>query len=298
MRKRVLLVVSFTLVIAITITACGIEVKRKERKAREYFKKNQYRKVVEILNTIPQEKRPVSVSILLGKAYCIQFEFEKGDQAFRSSCERYPAAKDTILHAYILMAERFNKRKREDLAIKAYTSILEMESEFNIENGFYTLGHFYLSRNDLLRAMEMYEKGVETISDERILRETKVELMDVYEELGKLKKAIEISAEDLSKDIIYRRGKISYKLAKDFFAEKVYDSALIYCESLLVISTPRPLIDDTYFLMGEIYSSQGNYTDAVKYYKEVLKLDRFGNSELAAIAKKKVEILTQYKGGW
>ena len=288
------IIIFLLLMILLFTSACNVEHKIKERQAREYFNNNQYSKVIETLETIKPSRRSARINLLLGKTYCIQFEFDKADQIFNNTFKRFPSFKDSIITTYLFMAERFEKRKRSDLAIKAYNSVLDIESEYNIDMGFYLLGHYYYDRNDLMRAKELLEKGVENIKDKRVLRKAKVELLDIYEKIGMLKEAIDISAGDPSKDIIFRRGKISYRLAKDFFTTEEFDSAITYCETVLGINSPRTLIDDTYFLMGEIYSSRGNYRDAIQCYKEVIKLDKFGNNELASIAKKKIEILTKF----
>ena len=198
---------------------------------------------------------------------------------------------------YLLMAERFEKRKRTDLAIMAYTSLLELESEYNIGNGFYILGYHYVETNDLAKAMLFFEKAVEHITDKRLLTKSKIELIDIYEVVGQYREAIEISLEDPSTDIVFRRGKLSYLYARSLFSKKEFDSALTYCESIIVINSPRSLIDDTYFLMGEIFSANNNYKQAVKCYKEVVKMDKFGNNELAALARKKIEVMTRFKKG-
>ncbi|TET24279.1 MAG: tetratricopeptide repeat protein [Candidatus Cloacimonadota bacterium] len=277
------------------IAGCSSESAVKLKRAQEHFDNSEYISVIRILETINPVKRGSRVNLLLGKAYAVQFEFEKADHVLKSAFEQFPSTKDSLIAAYLTMAKRFEKRKRVDLAIKAYLSLLGIESEYNIGNGFYVLGHHYYESNDLARAMQFFEKGIETISDPRILRKTKIELIDIYELVGKLKEAIEISANDPSTDIIFRRGKLSFQYAKSLFSAKEFDSALAYCESVIIINAPQTIIDDTYFLMGEIHASNNDYKNAIRCYKEVMKFDKFENNKLAAIAKKKIAVLTRFE---
>jgi tetratricopeptide (TPR) repeat protein len=145
--------------------------------------------------------------------------------------------------------------------------------------------------------MLFFEKAVEHVTDKRLLTKSKIELIDIYEIVGRYREAIEISLEDPSTDIVFRRGKMSFLYAQSLFSKKEYDSALAYCESIIVLNTPRSIIDDTYFLMGEIFSADNNYKQAVRCYKEVVKLDKYGNSELAAMARKKIEVMTRFNKG-
>lgn len=287
----------FTVILFLYLVGCNREAAIKGKQAREYFNNQEYNKVIEILETIKPSRRTATVSLLLGKSYSAIFEFDKADHIFMNIFKRYPYLKDSLVTAYISIADRFEKRKRTDLAVKAYRSLLNIESEYNLDNGFYTLGHYYYIRNDLEEAMNFFEKGIDNITEPHILAKVKTELMDIYDTVGMLKKAIEISVDDSSSDIIYRRGKISYKLAKDLFAGKEFDSALVYCKNIIEINSPKTLIDDTYFLMGEIYSACGNYNNALRCYREVVKLDRFRNSEIASLARKKIGVLTQLRKG-
>jgi tetratricopeptide (TPR) repeat protein len=293
--KRILNHTVPTLIIFLLFVSCNRDVAKKGKKAREHFKNAEYNKVIEILETIKPSRRTASLDLLLGKSYSVLFEFEKTDHIFRNTYRKYPSFKDSLLVTYMEIADRFERRKRVDLAVKVYSSLQEIESEYNIDKGFYALGHFYYTRNDLIQAKEFFERGINNISDSRVLTKTKIELMDIYESLGMLKAAIEISDNESSTEIIYRKGKISYELAKEFFSASEFDSALVYCEFVLEINTPKTLIDDTYYLQGEIYSARGSYNDALKCYKEVVKIDRFGKSEIASMARRKIEVLTQLK---
>ncbi len=282
-----------------SLTGCYGEIANKGKKAREYFANCQYKRVIETLETIKPSRRTANIDFLLGKSYIALFEFDKADQIFKNLFKRYPTFKDSLITAYLYTAERFEKRKRIDLAVKAYTSLLGIESEYNLGKGFYTMGHYYYSRNDLIKAKEFFERGIDNITDKRTLTKAKIELMDIYETIGMFKEAVEVSGSDINPDILYRKGKLSYKLAKDFFSLKELDSALVYCEKIIEINSPKILVDDTYFLMGEIYSEIGNYSNAVQCYREVVKLDRFQKSKIALLAKKKIEVLTLFnRGEW
>jgi tetratricopeptide (TPR) repeat protein len=278
-------------------SGCNLAIRGKEKKARESFKNHKYSEAIDVLETINPEKRTININILLGRAYGAIFEFEKADCIFKQTLKRNPSVKESLLVVYMSVAHRYEKRKRIDLAIEAYNSLLQIENEYNIESGFYILGHYYFLQNNLPEAMKYLEKGIQSISEPDLLKKTKIELMDVYETLGIFDKAFEISADETSKDINYRRGKISFKLAKKLFSKEQFDSALVYCESILVINTPKTLIDDTYFLMGDIYSERGNYSKALKCYKQVIKLDRYGKNRVALVARRKIEAIEQLSRG-
>jgi tetratricopeptide (TPR) repeat protein len=297
MRNARMIAVSLLLLALVFLSACNREARTKIKRAREHMEKHEYGRAVETLETIDPAKRTADVNLLLAEVHGIRFEFEKADHALRTTYDRFPAAKDSVLTTYLSMAERFRKRKRADLAIRAYTALLDLESEYNIGEGFYILGHHYVETNDIARAMLFLEKAVEHVTDKRMLTRSKIELIDMYEAVGKYREAIDISLEDPSTDIVFRRGKLSFLYAKSLFSKKEYDSALVYCESIIVINTPRSLIDDTYFLMGEIFSANNNYGEAVRCYKEVVKMDKFGNNELAEMARRKIEVMTRFNKG-
>ncbi len=291
-RKSFLFVFSL-LFLCFGIVSCSREIAHKQKEAREHFDKRQYEKAVQVLETISPGKRNPNISLLLGKSYSALFEFSKADRILKEMLSRYPSSKDSLIRTYLEIADKFRRRKREDLSVRVYLSILEVESDYNIGNGFYTLGHYFYLRNDIVRARTFLENGVLNIKDRKTLTRAKIELMDIYEQLGMLKEAFDLSGNDESGDIIFRRGKVSYSLAKDFFSKNHFDSALAYCESIIQIKSPKMLLDDTYFLMGEIYSEEGCYRDALKCYKEVVKLDKFENSDIASIARKKIDILSR-----
>lgn len=278
-------------------SGCNLALRSKEKKAKESFKNHKYSDAIDILETIEPEKRSVDINILLGRSYGAIFEFDKADRIFKQTLKQNPSVKESLLVVYMNIARRFEKRKRTNLAVNAYNSLLQIESDYNIESGFYTLGHYHFLQNNLPEAKKYLEKGIRGITETGLLTKTKIELMDVYETLGMFDKAFEISVDETSKDINYRRGNISFKLAKELFARENFDSALVYCESILVINTPKTIIDDTYFLMGDIYSERGNYSKALKCYKKVVKLDKYGKNRVASMARKKIEAIEQLNGG-
>jgi tetratricopeptide (TPR) repeat protein len=284
-------------VVVLLCTGCNREARVKIHRAQEYMEKHEYGRAAETLETINPSRRTANVNLLLGKIYGIRFEFEKADHALQTTYDRFPAYRDSVLSTYRSIAERFVARKRTDLAILAYTSLLDLESEYNIGDGFYILGHHYVETNDLAKAMLFLEKAVAHVNDRRMLTKSKIELIDIYEVVGRYPEAIELALEEESTELVFRRGKLSYLYAQSLFSKREYDSALAYCESIIVIQSPRSLIDDTYFLMGEIFSANNNYLQAVKCYKEVVKMDKFGNSELAEMARKKIEVMSRFKRG-
>lgn len=296
MNRRIyfLLIIVF---VFLFFSSCNLGIRNKERKARESFKKHKYSEVIDILETVKPEKRSVNINILLSRSYGATLEFNKADHILKHTLKQNPSAKETLLVVYMDIARRFERRRRKDLAIETYKSIMQIESNYNIESGFYTLGHYHFLQNNLPEAMKYLESGVESISEPDLLTKIKIDLMDVYESLGMFDRAVEISADETSKDINYRRGKISFKLAKELFVKEHFDSSLVYCESILVINTPKTIIDDTYFLMGNIYSERGNYSKALKCYKKVVKLDRYGKNKVASMARKKIEAIEQLNKG-
>jgi len=288
MKKFLLLSLIF---VSFVLFACDREIVKKEKEARTYFDKKQFSKVIEMIEPIKPSRRGPRLSLILGKSYGELMEFNKANLIFNTIAKRYPSYKDSLITVYLLLAKKFEKRKRNDIAVKSYNAILSLEGEYNIGDGFYTMGHYYYALNNVEKAREFFEKGIENITNANILKKARSELMSLYESLGMYKKAVDVSDGDSSTDILYKKGEIEYKLAKELFSRESFDSALVYCQDIIVINTPKTLIDDAYFLSGEIYSSIGDYKSALASYKKVIRLDMYRNTPIASLAKERIKAL-------
>ena len=97
-------------------------------------------------------------------------------------------------------------------------------------------------------------------------------------------------------ELKYELGKVSFHLGKKLFKEGNYVMAEKFLKETISIGLPEVLIDDAYFLLGDIAFSKNDTKQAEIYYRKVIEMNRFSSNAIVRKAQKRIELCNRMGG--
>ena len=159
------------------------------------------------------------------------------------------------------------------------------------------VGDVYAKRGDYPQAARLYLE----VQDEEFLQIARKKALSVLLKGEMLDEAMHVAEEAMAdrpdEETMYLYGEVAYKIAKRFYDQGSFRRALLYAEKVISVKKPPLLVDDAYFLCGEINFALKDYKTAEDCYKKVLSLDPYRQSPLTAKAKDRLKALRRVRKG-
>ncbi|MBN1695667.1 tetratricopeptide repeat protein [candidate division WOR-3 bacterium] len=257
-------------------------------KAFEYYHSLRPTRALILLenSTIPKE------IYLQGEIYLNLNDPRRALKSFERLIDTDPRWKTKVLKKLLQAGNESSKKGKDFMAVMIYSKILEFEGEFDLQEKNILMGNWFFDSGDYEQSIDYYIKGINYEPRNEDLR---LKLARCYINTNDL-----VSAYDVLKEAIkdlpgwrlrYWLGKTAFDLAEKRIKEGNYDSAELYLKELISLGMPKVLIDDAYFLMGDIKLSREEYTDAANYYNKVLDLNKFAKPKIRREAEEALEII-------
>ncbi|MEA1996670.1 MAG: tetratricopeptide repeat protein, partial [Gemmatimonadota bacterium] len=94
----------------------------------------------------------------------------------------------------------------------------------------------------------------------------------------------------------WHRGLCCYPLAQKLFEDGEIEQAFYYLDEVISAGQPQHLVDDAYFLRGEILLSQNFPDEAKEAFSQVVKLNRvYWKEKIAEQARKRIQEIEMNK---
>jgi tetratricopeptide (TPR) repeat protein len=229
---------------------------------------------------------------LQGEIYINLNDPRRALKSFERLINTDPRWKTKVLKTLLQAGNEASEKGKDFMAVMIYSKILEFEPEFDLQEKNILMGNWFFDSRDYEQSIDYYIKGLKYDTRNEDLR---LKLAQCYINTKDL-----VSAYDVLKEAIkelpswrlrYWLGKTSFNLAEQRIKEGNYDSAELYLKELISLGMPKVLIDDAYFLMGDIKLSQEKYADAANYYNKVLDLNKFAKPKIRREAEEALEII-------
>jgi len=229
---------------------------------------------------------------LQGEIYLNLNDPRRALKSFDKLIELDPRWKTKALKKLLQAGNQAAEKGKEFTAVTIYSKILEFEPDFEMGEKNILMGNWFFDSRDYEKSIDYYIEGMKYKSSDSDLR---LKLAQCYINTNDL-----ISAYDVLKEatkelsswrLRYWLGKTSFKLAEKRIEEGNYDSAELYLNELISLGMPKVLIDDAYFLLGDIKLSQEQYELATKHYNKVLELNKFAKPKIRREAEEALAII-------
>ncbi|MDJ0518128.1 MAG: tetratricopeptide repeat protein [Trichodesmium sp. MO_231.B1] len=215
------------------------------------------------LNTKGKEKSPQINQADLIKEAEANLANSKFYEAI-ATCEEIISLKPDAV-AYQIMGKVWVEMNKIDQAIAAYQKSLEVNPD--VAEVYISLGELYVQQQRQSEAITAYQKAIKFAPD---LKDGYRNLVEVLLAQGKVDEAAELSYNALIQHPSWTTPQEFCILGKGLIEEGKTKQGITCFEQAIKLD---PKLWEAYYSLGEIFSSQQNWDEAVKYYRQVVELN-------------------------
>ncbi|MCX7994505.1 MAG: tetratricopeptide repeat protein [candidate division WOR-3 bacterium] len=254
------------------------------KNARKFISQWNYdRALIEILKY--REDKDSEVQYLLGVCYLGKNEYDQAKEHFKNSLNIDTFFRDSILNLYTNSAKRAMKISDLEKALQFYKALADLLPDYQQADNLFLVANLNFQQGDYYNALLGYLRAYQIDSVSEMARRSMGNFLKSLIECDSLQAARRIAIKEYKRakttDNLLMLGEINYLIGKEYFDKKEYDSALVYFNEMAASQEPKSLLDDVYFYIAEIFYAGENYSDALEYYKKVLRLNPYQKGELA-----------------
>jgi tetratricopeptide (TPR) repeat protein len=285
----------FTLV-ALSL-ACSSPKERAIQEARAELDQRDWAAAVERLTPFKDES-DARIAYYLGQAWLGQSLWEMAAVAFGQAVRLDSSFADSVVKSYAQRARVLSKVD-ESQAFQLYNQALgfgELSGEDYIR-----LADIYYARGEYLGAIEPYAAGLAqlAISQSGTRAQAYEHLVNCQLKIEDWDGASASARAGLSEGHFLLSpllGEASYHQAQARFRAKDLEGAKESVQVLLSLQTPTLLIDDGYYLLGEICLELKDYDQAEAAYRSVLRADPSFSRETRERARSRLDLISKLRG--
>ena len=280
--------------------SCGNVNPNNEARGDSYYRKGYYDdSLAEYL--MAQKVRGVSASLLrkIGKVYVMKGDFTQAKSYFDKYFSAHDSTPDSeVLLDYLQIAVDRGNAGDTTTMVHALEEILRIDPSYTLGRYFFDLGEYYYNQPDYRKAVAYFLRGLPLHVELENRAGYLFHLALSYEKLDDNFDAYLYFDQFMTlypdnpdvEQARWHRGSCSYPLAQQMFKEGELEQAFFYLGQIISAGQPQHLVDDAYFLQGEIMLSDGRPEEAKLAYRQVLKLNRYYYKEkIAEQARKRIE---------
>ncbi len=167
--------------------------------------------------------------------------------------------------AYQIMGKTWAEMNKIDEAIAAYQKFLEMKPD--VAEVYVSLGELYVKEQRQEKAITAYQKAIKLAPD---LKDAYRGLVEVWLDQGKVDEAEELSYNALIQHPTWATPQEFCTLGRGLIAEGKTQQGIICFHQAIKLD---PKLSEAHYSLGEIFSSQQNWDEAIKYYRQAVELN-------------------------
>lgn len=241
----------------------------------------------------------VEAKFFLGYIYLyLEKDYQNALRSFKELCKRYPG--NPIFR--IVLGDAYRKVGKHDLAIEAYQHSVSdsMIRRFPriVNSSFYLMGNIYFEKNELEKAIEMYNLAVENAAkfpdkDDGVYSWGLFKQGECYEMLGDRELAVSFYERVNKDENKFAHKKAQYRLknpllkidadlirARNYLITRNFDAAIAIYEdvipqlSIVDVEYPIEKLPELYYNIGRVKFEMKAYADAIADFHKVLDLKK------------------------
>jgi tetratricopeptide (TPR) repeat protein len=286
--------------ILVLCASCTEVAKSNEERGDRYYRNGYYDdSLAEYL--MAEKTKGVTANLLrkIGKVYVMKGDFFQAKKYF----DRYFSAHDSepdaeVLLDYLQIAVERGRAGDTTTMIHALEEILQIDPSYSLGRHYFDLGEFYYRQADYRKAIAYYLRGMPLYGELDNKAQHLFYLAESYEKLEDYFNAflyfdqfVILYPDDPEvEQARWHRGSCSYPLAQEMFDQGDIEQSFYYLDQIIDSGQPQHLVDDAYFLKGEVLLADKRQGEAMQAFRQVLKLNRYyWKEKIAEKARMRIE---------
>ncbi|MGQ9664611.1 MAG: tetratricopeptide repeat protein [bacterium] len=260
--------------------------------ARKYINQWNYdRALIEILKY--REDKNAEVQYLLGYCYFGKNEYDEAKNYFKNSLDIDSLFRDSIINLYTTGAKKALKVRELSKASQFYKTLADLIPDYKQADNLFLVADLNYQQGNYPGALLGYLRAFEIDSVSNNARKALKNFLRSLIECDSLELARKIALKEYKRartsENILILGEINFSIGKKLYGMGLFDSASIFFKEVNTNNEPKSLVDDACFYLGEIYYQQGNFNQALDYYKKVLRLNPYQKGELVQKSQARIK---------
>jgi tetratricopeptide (TPR) repeat protein len=234
----------------------------------------------------------------LAHAYAVTGQFERAREAYQTLLADDPSHADQAVFDFILLAERARDRDDGYGVARAAEAALALRPALDLTGLTDELAEYYEQTASADQAIAWYERALATASPDsapgllfrigRLLADRDdcaraLPYLRAY--LGRAPRGPRAS------DARWNIGNCAYAAARTAHQSGDPERALQQAQVVIDLGVPENLLDEAWFLRGEIFYSLGRNEEAMAAYQRVLDLNPTRTGQLVDRAQRQIDII-------
>lgn len=252
---------------------------------------NYDRALIEILKY--REDKDSEVQYLLGYCYFGKNEYNEAENYFKNALNIDSLFRDSIINIYTNAAKKALKISELSKALEFYKTLADLIPDYKQADNLFLVADLNFKQENYPSALLAYLKAFEIDSMSNNARKSVKNFLKSLIECDSLELALRIALKEYKRaktsENILILGEINYLIGKKLYGKGLYDSAVVFFKEVNTNQEPKSLVDDACFYLGEIYYEQGNFNQALDYYKKVLRLNPYQKGELVQKSQTRIK---------
>ena len=217
-------------------------------------------------------------------------------EAYSSLLKLSPDDRNRIALDYFRLGIHFHEAEDEVQMARAFESLFEVDSTYNIGEYYYYLADYYHEQADFDRAITCYTRALTFRPEHERVEEATYRLALSDEKVGNYRDALVFYEQYLRKfpngpdiqAVAWHLGLCGFHVARQEFDEGHLREALEYVEIPVRSGQPQVNQDDAWYLMGEIYRGLDRPDSALVAYRKVLDLNPSRTGRLVSLTQQRI----------
>jgi tetratricopeptide (TPR) repeat protein len=271
-----------------------------EQRGDRYYRNGQYDdSLAEYLMAEKNHGATPELLRKIGKIYVMQGDFFQAKKYFdRYFSSRESEPDEGVLLDYLQIAVERGRSGDTTTMVFALEEILAIDPGYSLGSYYFVLGDYYFGLPEYRRAIAYYLRGLPLESSGERKAECLFKLAQSYENLEDYFNAFLYYDQFIaiypdhpeSEQASWHRGSCCYPLARQMEEEGDLEQAFYYLDQVITGGEPQHLVDDAWYLRGEILLEDNRPAEARQAFERVLNLNRYYYKEkIAEQARKRIE---------
>lgn len=234
----------------------------------------------------------------LAHAYAVTGQFERAREAYQTLLADDPSHIDQAVFDYILLAEQARARDDGYGVARAAEAALELRPALDLTGLTDALAEYYEQTASADQAIAWYERALATAPPDsapallfrlgRILAERD----DCTRALPYLRAYLgRAPSGPRASDARWHIGNCAYAAARAAHQQGDPDRALRQIQTVIELGVPQNVLDEAWFMRGEILYALGRNDEAMAAYQRVLDLNPTRSGQLVDRAQRQLDII-------